>query len=70
MVKKYKFLRVDLETMKKLDTKKMKINQALCNLGTKGKITKIKLISLFASKPLYLTDGEIKNLGKEKRRKI
>lgn len=70
MVKQYKFLRLDLETMKKLDLKKLRINKALCDLGTKGKVTKLKLVNIFASNPLYLTDKEIKNLGNEKRRKI
>lgn len=70
MAKKYKFMRVDTETLKNFNVKAKKMNEELKKLGIPPKIKTIDITKVASQKPLFLDVKELVKLSKRSIKRI
>ena len=70
MAKKYKFMRVDVETLKNFNAKANKMNKELGKLGIAPKIKTIDITKIASQKPLFLDVKELVKLSKKNIKRI
>ena len=70
MAKKYKFMRVDVETLKNFNAKAVRMNSELKKLGISPKIKTIDITKIASQKPLFLDVKELIKLSKKNIKRI
>ena len=70
MAKKYKFMRVDVETLKNFNAKAAKMNSELKKLGLPPRIKTINITKMVSQKPLLLDVRELVKLSKRSIKRI
>ena len=70
MAKKYKFMRVDTETLRNFNIKAKKMNEELKRMGLPPRIKTIEITKITSQKPLFLDVKELIKLSKRNIKRI